>query len=172
MTRSTTFLVAVTTTILIASVVTAAEGVRVGTYDSRALALAYGRSSRPDGLMAQVDALKAEHAKATAAGDAARVTELEAQGQALQQDMHRKVFGGAPIDDILALIADDLAQIAAAAHVDLIVADVLINPAGVELVDVTFEMAAAFAPDEQTRALMKDVFGQPRVPLSELKDDD
>lgn len=39
---------------------------------------------------------------AKAAGDQARMKELEERGQALQRKLHRQGFGSVPVDDILA----------------------------------------------------------------------
>ena len=75
------------------------DGMRVGTYDSRAVATAYYRSEAHARRQGQ---LRQEHDQATAEGDTARAAELEARGRALQEQAHRQVFGNAPVDEILA----------------------------------------------------------------------
>ena len=73
---------------------------RVGIFDSRGVALAYGRSARPDCLLDKVAQLRKEHEQAKNEGDEQRMKELEAQAPALQEQIHKQVFSGAPIDNI------------------------------------------------------------------------
>ena len=148
------------------------EVLRVGTFDSRGIALAYGRSARPDCLLAKVAELRNEYEQARKAGNEDRMKELEMEPPALQEQIHKQVFGGAPIDDILALIKDDLSKVAEAASVKLIVSDVLHSSPGVELVDITKEMCAPFEPDGETLKMIKQVIATPPVAESELSHDD
>ena len=145
---------------------------RVGTFDSRGVALAYGRSDRPDCMMAKANELKKEYEEAKAAGNEERVKELEKIGPAMQEQIHKQVFGSAPIDDVLALIEDDLPDVAAAAGVDLIVSGVLHGSPGVELVDITLEMCAPFGPDEETLKMIKEIIVTVPVDESELSHED
>ena len=144
---------------------------RVGTFDSRGVALAYGRSDRPDCMMAKVAELMKEYEQAKAEGNEERVKELERTGPAMQEQIHKQVFGGAPIDDILALIEDDLPDVAAAAGVDLIVSGVLHGGPGVELVDITLEMCAPFGPDDETLKMIEEILLVPTIDESELSND-
>jgi hypothetical protein len=143
-------------------------GVRVGTFDSRGVALAYGRSARPDCMLARVAKLRRDHEQAKAEGDEKRVKQLELEGPALQERIHKQVFSGAPIDEILSLIEDDLPQIAEAANVELIVEGVLYSESGIERVDVTLEMCAPFEPDAQTLDMIKQIVATPPLDESEL----
>lgn len=143
----------------------------VGTFDSRGVALAYGRSERPDCMMAKVAELRKEYEQAKAEGNEERVKELEKAGPALQDQIHKQVFAGAPIDDILALIEDDLPEVAAAAGVDLIVSGVLHAGPGVDLVDITLKMCAPFEPDDQTLKMIEEILLVPKIDESELSTD-
>lgn len=144
---------------------------RVGTFDSRGIALAYGRSARPDCMMAQVAEIRRAHEQAANAGDEDRMQELEAQAVAIQGRIHEQVFSGAPIDEILALIEDDLAKVAEAAGVAFIVGDVLYKSPGVESVDVTLEMCDPFEPDADTRKTIREIMTQPIVGGSQMSHD-
>ena len=144
---------------------------RVGTFDSRGVALAYGRSARPDGMLAKVAELRKEQEQASEEGNEDRVKELDTEGSALQEQIHKQVFSGAPIDDILALIEHDLPGIAKSANVGLIVGQVLHSDPGVELVDITQEMCAPFAPDGATRKMIDEIMATPPVDESELSHD-
>ena len=145
--------------------------VRVGTFDSRGVALAYGRSARPDCMLAKVAELRKEHEQASKQGNEDRVKELEAEGPALQEQIHKQVFSGAPIDDILALIEDDLPTVAAAAKVELIVSGILYSGPAVEPVDITLEMCAPFEPDGKTLKMIKEIMATPPVDESDLSHD-
>lgn len=144
---------------------------RIGTYDSRALALAYGRSKRADCMLAKVDAIKKAHDKAQKEGDAARMKALTTEATSLQKEIHLQVFSGAPIDDILALIQKDLPAIAEKAKVDMIVHEVQESRPGVEIVDVTLAMCAPFDPDATTTKMIRELMKQAPVPASALRED-
>lgn len=147
---------------------TSGSKVRVGTFDSRALAMAYYRSEtfrhRTDGLMA-------EYAKAKAAGDKKRVTELEAKGPAQQKLMHKQGFGTWPVDNILEKIEGKIPEVAKQSNLDVIVSkwNIVYQRSGVEFVDVTDLMVKPFGPDEKTLKIIADIQKKPPVPLEELK---
>jgi hypothetical protein len=142
----------------------------VGTFDSRAVAIAYIRSETRS---EELRALHAELARAKAAGDAERVAELEALGPALQKRAHEQGFGSAPVDDIIAQIEDRLPGIADAAGVDVIVSKwaLTYRRPHAKLVDVTDEIAAAFHPDAETLEIIRDVLKTEPIPLDQLDHD-
>ena len=142
--------------------------VRVGTFDSRAVAIAHVRSEAFD---RHLKGLRAEYEKATAAGDEKRVKELEAQGPAGQELVHKQSFGTWPVDSILDKIKGKIPKIARLADVDVIVSkwDVVYQRPGVEFVDVTGLMVQPFHPDESTLKVIKGILKQAPVPLEELK---
>ena len=85
-----------------------APGTRIGTYDSRSIAVAYAGSAAQRAVM---DPLKAAFQKAKQEGNQAEMDKLQAQGRALQEQAHRQGFGTAPVDDLLEKIADALPEI-------------------------------------------------------------
>ena len=83
-----------------ATPVPADDEVRVGTFDSRALAIAYANSALfRDSL---VDITK-EYEKAKARGNRKVVKRIEGEMQARQGRLHLQGFSTAPVDDILAI---------------------------------------------------------------------
>lgn len=88
----------------------------VGTFDSRAVAIAYYRTETHANY---INDLKAERAKAKAAGDEERVKELSAKGKAWQELANKQGFSTWPVDDILETIKGKLPEIAEQAGVDL-----------------------------------------------------
>ena len=142
--------------------------VRIGTYDSRALAMAYYRSKA---FLRQIEDMRAEYEKAKAAGDEKRVKELESAGSAQQELMHKQGFGTWPVANMLERIKEKMPEIAEQADVEVIVSkwDIAYQRSGVEFVDVTDRMVEPFDPDEETLRMIKEIQEQNPVSLEELK---
>lgn len=142
--------------------------IRVGTFDSRAVAIAYFGSKT---FNRHLNALRAELKAAKADGNQKRVKELEAEGPALQELMHKQGFSTWPVDNILETIERKIPEIAKQADVEVIVSkwDIVYQRSGVEFVDVTDLMVRPFEPDEDTWRTIKDIQKQDPVPLENLK---
>ena len=146
---------------------TTGEGVRIGTFDSRALAMAYYRSEpfrrHMTDLHRQLDEAKAN-------GDDERVQELERHGPELQRLVHRQGFSTWPVDNILEKIEAEIPQIAAQAGVDVIVSkwDIVYQQSGLEFVDVTDLIVVPFEPSEETLQVIREIREQEPVPVEEL----
>jgi len=126
---------------------------RVGTYDSRAVALAYGRSKLHD---AHMDDLDERLEKAQAAGDADGVARLKAIEERLRKRLHGQVFGEAPIPGIIALITHKLPAIKRRAGVRKIAAEQRSRRwLFTKSVDVTDALVDLFDPSEQTRVYIR-----------------
>lgn len=141
-----------------------AKTLRVGTYDSRAIAVAYAASK----FNPVADKLR-EREAAKAAGDTRRVKELEAWGERHQRDLHRQGFGRVPVDDLLDAVRDQLPAAARAADVELIAMDVDFASPNVEEVDVTDALVRLFDPSERTLGIVKDLKKQPPISLDEVE---
>lgn len=138
--------------------------VRVGVYDSRAVAIAYGNSKLHQRRIAEA---AAEHEAAKASGDSGRAEVIQARMKDLQNLRHMQVFGDAPIPDILKDLEAALAAEARKGRLDLIVreADIAFRGPGVEVVDITDALAETFEPSERVRGWMRDVRKHPPIPL-------
>ena len=145
----------------------AAPKARLGTYDSRAVAIAYAPSKHNP-----VAEKMKEHAAAKQAGDTAKVKELEAWGAAHQRQLHRQGFARVPVDDLLAHVADKLPEVARAAGVDAIVFGCDQHGADVELVDVTMQLVALYEPNERTLGFVANALKAKPVSLEELAEHD
>jgi len=122
--------------------------VRIGTLDAPAVAMAYFRSSEFAG---RIRALATQREEAKAAGDKAKVKELNAKGEAEQKLAHTLVFDGKKLDRLRDLMAGVWPRIAEAANVDAIVIGTLYEVPGVEVVDVTEAALKELGADDQTR---------------------
>ena len=141
---------------------------RVGTFDSRAVALAYYRS--PDGLDRMKPEWDQQLRDAEAAGDSARVEELKLFMPSFQHLLHQQVFSTGSICNVLREIEDDLPGIAAEAGVDLIVSrwELPYSAPDIETVDVTPNLVALFELDEETAGFVAQMESVEPMPLEEM----
>jgi hypothetical protein len=137
--------------------------VRVGTYDNRAVAVAYAASKHNP-----VAEKLAEHQKAKAAGDTQHVKELEQWGESHQRALHRQGFGLVPVDDLLATVESRFPEAAAKAGVDVIVFRCNYSSSEVEVVDVTDQLVALFDPSAKTLATVSDLRKHAPIDLDEI----
>lgn len=142
-----------------------AATVRVGTYDSRAVAIAYVRS---EASAAKLRELLHERAEAEKNGQAKRIKELNARGEALQLRRHLQGFSNAPIDDILDTIRNELPAIAAKRNVKIITRELDYHDPAVERIDVTDDLVQLFKPDDQTRKMLDDLRKRKPEPIEEV----
>lgn len=137
---------------------------KVGTYDTRAIAIAYAPSKYNP-----VAAKMQEHKAAKEAGDQAKVKELEAWGEKHQRALHRQGFGRVPVDDLLAPVADQLARVAQENGVSVITASCNYVAPGVEVVDVTDALVALYEPSEKTRKYAEQIRSVDPVDLDDIE---
>src|ERR1035437_7556696 len=143
---------------------------RIGVYDSRAVAGAYGNSAEfPKSLDAGTTAYK----KAKAAKDDKRVKEIDAQMKAGQRRAHEQGFSTGSVANIMAKIKDSLPGVAKKAGVDVIVSKWEVNyqSPGVKVVDVTDDLVALFHVSEKGLEWIKGIKAQAPVPLEQITDD-
>lgn len=152
---------------LAAGTAAANETMKLGTYDSRLVALACARSQS---FAASLKVLSSELAAAKAAGDQEKVRELEQDGAWMQVRLHQRTFSTAGAADLLKGLEPRLPAIAKQAGVAAIVSrwELPYSDAAVELVDVTDQVAALFAPDAATRKLMAEVAAMAPQPFDEV----
>jgi hypothetical protein len=143
---------------------------KVGTFDSRAVALAYWRSGPG---MEKLEGLHREMEEAKAAGDEKRVQELEVEGPGLQVRMHQQVFSTGTVSDIIRKVEAEIPAIAESAGVSMIVSkwEIAYRDPGVEYVDVTPQLVDLFHPDDEIRKMIKKMEKQKPVPIDELSMD-
>jgi hypothetical protein len=144
---------------------TQATKVRVGTYDSRAIAVAYAASK----FNPVAEKMK-EHERAKKAGDAAKVAELEKWGQSHQRMLHFQGFGRVPVKELLEHVKDGVAKVAADRGLSIITADCDYAAADVEVVDVTDDLVELFNPSDRTREMARKVRDVEPIALTVLAD--
>ncbi len=135
---------------------TAGDGLVVGVFDSRAVAVAYARGPMNEKMLQEK---MAEHKKAKEAGDTEKVKELQAWGEARQEMIHRQGFGTESVKDLLEYVKGDIQKVAKEVGVDIIVSkwDLVYEKKGAELVDVTDLIIRSFKPDKKTLKTIKEL---------------
>jgi hypothetical protein len=144
---------------------------RVGVFDSRAVALAYGQATEEPGHGPRLRRLMEDYKKAKAAGDAEKVKRLETQGRQEQDQLHQQVFSTGSVANLLDKIKDQLPGIAKDAGVDLIVSkwDMVYQTPGSQTVDITQAMVRPFHPSPKTLRGIQELEKVAPMPLEEAK---
>jgi hypothetical protein len=143
------------------------QAMKIGTFDSRAVALAFWRSDEGTAVLSDVqDELRA----AREAGDEARVKELEAKGPGLQIRMMQQVFSTGTLTDVLRRVEDLVPSVAEKAGVHLIIPkwQITYEASSVETVDVTMDLVSLFSPTEDILARVRRVLDTEPIPIDEL----
>lgn len=141
---------------------------RIGTFDSRAVALAYYRS--PDGIAQMGEEWDQQHEEAVAAGDSARLEELELFKPSMQHLMHQQVFSTGSICNVMREVQDELPGIALEADVSLIVSkwELSYSDPTIEVVDVTSKLIALFDLDGDALHSAEEIRDVEPAPLEDV----
>lgn len=141
---------------------------RVGTFDSRAIVVAYAASDFNEAFIRR---LKQDRDKAKAAGDKAKLAEIEAEANAQQDRMHYQGFGTASVADLLEHVKDKLPAVAKEAGVDAIVSkwDFAYRTPAAETIDVTPLLVKLYSPSERTLRIIDDLTKKPPMSAKEIK---
>ncbi len=131
-----------------------ATRLRIGTYDSRGVTIAYARSEQ---FARSIGELHRRHDEAVAAGDTPLAEKLEREGQSQQKRLHMQGFSNAPVEDCMDLVRDGLPGVAEPLGVKPITAAADWHDPRAEIVDVTSELAGLFQPDAKTLQIITSV---------------
>ncbi len=141
----------------------ASGSVRIGTYDNRVIAIAYAQAG-----YIPVAEKTAEYDRAEAAGDTATMREIDDFMSALQRKLHRQGFGRVPVDDLLEPVALQIPSLAADLGLHAIVWICDYAGEGVEVVDVSEELARLYVSSEDAAELCREVIPVAPVDLDEI----
>ena len=142
-------------------------GVRIGTYDSRAVVFAYTRSA----FFAKHQELFAKQSDSAAkAKDTARIRELSIRAMSYQHLLHQMVFGTGTTSAIMDLVKDQLPDLAKKEGVSMILSkfEVPFQDPSVETVDLTRAVMKLFKAGEQIDAMAGEIIKSDPVPLEDL----
>jgi hypothetical protein len=141
---------------------------RIGVYDSRAVAIAYANSTE---FQEMVKAARADYQKAQAAKDEKRMKEIDNRMNLQQRWLHEQGFSTASVAGIVAKVKGALPGVAKKAGVQAIVSkwELTYQDPGVALVDVTEDLAVLFHARENGQEWRK-ILKHPPVPMEEVGD--
>lgn len=130
--------------------------IRVGTFDSRAIAVAHTNSEHFRSVMREIET---DLDEARTAGDTDEVARIEALMPAMQHDLHLQAFATAPVHGLLEAIDDEIPRVAQEAGVEMIVSkwEVIHLADHAVTVDVTDRLVALFEPDERALGWIEDL---------------
>lgn len=143
---------------------------RIGVYDSRAIAIAYGNSAE---FQQSVKSSFADYNKAKEEKTDKRMKEIEGQKKLMQRRLHEQAFSTGSVAYIMAKVKDSLPAVAKKAGVLVVVSKWELNyqSPDVEVVEVTDELVALFQPSEKVLGWVKSCKDQKPLPIEEITDD-
>ena len=152
---------------MLATLYPADETLRVGTFDSRAIAVAYGNSEM---FRQKLSSMREKYNKAKEEGDEKLIKEFEAFGPASQQVMHQQAFSIACVAEIVETVEAELPKVAQEAGVDIIVSkwEVIYKNPSIQIVDVTSQLVKLFNPSERGLKSIESLLKQKPMPLVDL----
>ena len=143
---------------------------RIGVYDSRVIAYAHFWS---DGHQRKLNELIKAAKEARAGGQVERFKELDAVLKKEQETSHLQVFSTAPVDDVLAGMADRVSMVQKEADVAMLVSKwdepALKKHRGAKHVDVTDLLLREFKLDEKKMKVAQDIKKQKPLPLEKAR---
>jgi hypothetical protein len=137
--------------------------VRIGIYDSRAIAIAWAGSR-----FNPVDAKMKEYQAAKDSNDAKKIAELEAWGPAHQRLLHIQGFGRVPVGELLLPVQEKLKTLISEQNLVAITMHCDQIAESVQLVDITMELVQFYDPSEKTIEWVKQLRDQEPLSLLEL----
>ncbi len=158
---------ALTLVMLLVAGSTAQHKLRIGVYDSRSIAIAYGNSNE---MKEFIGSLRADLAKAKDAKDENKAKEIELKGRTAQVLGHLQAFSIGSVAEILAKHNPEIDQIAKDMKLEAIVAkhELMCLGAGAETVDLTSRLVQIFKPGAQAMKWIEGVPAQKPLPMLEV----
>jgi len=141
---------------------------RIGVYDSRAVAVAYVNSTE---FQEMLKAVRADYEKARAANDEKRMKEIDSRMKLQQRCVHEQSFSTGSVAGLVAKVQAALPGVAKKAGVQAIVSKWELNYQGsnVEVVDVTEDLAMLFHAGDNSQK-WRGILKHSPVPMEEITD--
>lgn len=142
-------------------------GIKIGTFDSRVIALAWSRS---EAFKAHMVRINQESEAAEKAKDSTKLKELSVSMMSFQHLLHQMVFSNASAGFVMAVVRDKLPELAKKEGVTMIVSkwELPFADASVQAVDLSMKVAALFNASEDISKMAGEIAGQEPVPLDEM----
>ena len=143
---------------------------RIGTFDSRCIAIAYGRSAE---FMKEVDSMKTTLAKAKEEDNKELIEELEQLGPTKQVLMHQQGFSTGSIINILEKVKEKFPTLAKENKLNMILSkwEIMFADESIELIDITDQLVAFFNPNEATSKIIEKIKSMEPVSIEKISID-
>ncbi len=167
MTKVATLLFAVVVAGVVSTVHPGPPRPKIGTFDSRAIAIAYANSAEGSQF---INGLRAEMAKARESRNDSLVRAVSEKGRVHQVLMHLQGFSVGSVSEILKKHAPEMKEVARAAGVEALVSkfELAYLGNGIDTVDVTLPMVKLFDPSERALVWVADLAHQPPLPMFDI----
>jgi hypothetical protein len=144
--------------------------VKIGIYDSRAVAVAYSNS---DSFQKDLGNLMDQYKKSKEENNTKMIDIIEKEGQFRQQLLHEQTFSVGTVSNIVDKIKEKLQDIAKNTGVILIISkwEISYKDPSIEYIDVTSQIVDLFSPSKQTLIWIKDLQKQTPIPIDKISID-
>lgn len=141
--------------------------IRIGTFDSRCVALAYGRSNE---FMKLRDSIETLYSQAKADSNKEKIEEIEQFKPTMQVLLHQQVFSNGSIINIMEKINAKFPGLAKENNVKMILSkwEIVFADESIELIDITDQLTALFNPDEATKKIIENIKAMEPVPTEKI----
>ena len=132
------------------------EKIRIGTYDSRAVAVAYFNSPYGKKVMELMGNLQKKKKEAQEAKDTVQIKKLNREGEMRQAIMHEQGFGTGSVKDLMDAIKDKTGLLAKGENLDIIVSKYELNYSGPNslVIDITEKLTDLFEPNKRFKTML------------------
>jgi len=167
------FVLVITILLTIPAEVTNAQTViRIGVFDSRAVAVAYYNSDFSNNKQI-FQSLATQMQEAKSKDDKVAIAKIEREAKLRQAIMHEQGFGTGSVINITETVKDKLTQLANDENLSAIVSkwEISFSNNNVELIDITEKIVHFFDPDDQMKDMVKEIMQTEVVKDAYLIDD-
>jgi hypothetical protein len=132
--------------------------VRIGVFDSRAVAIVFYQSKFSN-VKENFGTLHTKMKEAKEKDDKDAIAKIEREASLRQVMMHEQGFGRGSINNVTGAIKDKLAQLAKSENLSVIVSkwELVFSGADVVSIDVTEKIVDFFEPNEKIKSMMKEI---------------
>jgi hypothetical protein len=144
-----------------------ATALKIGTYDSRIVAMAWSRSEH---FMDRLKKINQQSDSATKTHDSALLKVVSVGAMSYQHLLHQAVFSNGSIAFIMGQVKDSLPDLARSAGVTAILSkwELTFCDPSVEVIDLSDQVAQLFHPKQNIDKIVSDIRKQDPMPLPDM----
>ena len=142
-----------------AEVTNAQTVIRIGVFDSRAVAVAYYNSDFSNNYRQIFQSLATQMQEAKSKDDKEAIAKIEREATLRQAILHEQGFGTGSVINITETVKDSLIKLANEENLSAIVSkwEISFSNNNVELIDITEKIVHFFDPNDQMKDMVKEI---------------